>query len=454
MILAVGLLLTPSVTWGQVAPLRPATIPQATAEKEEEEEEKPPVGLLAEEAKPLMTLEEEKGFRVTSEREFRSALRSPAPRAAEEKAIDQGVKYRVHRLTIPENWPNISNLTKDLVNDIENFAGDENVRAREYALQASVKYLTELLDQPRIVRLNAVLLLGRLSKKNASGPLGAGRVPAVPYDPASEPLIKVLTSPDQMLEAKVAAVNGLATIMLDGEPSRALRDRIGQALVSEFRASRTLPVESSVQWYQWRIMYALGAVGQSLTMNQQAVLPDLLWEVMHDPTLALQIRTRAARSLTQLDLPADFRVDLLAHEIVKMTGIMGVEYNRGVNQPVWNLVFVDLYFSFNPQLKEDAQRGWGLLQQIKKSSLAGYAKVVNGGYAQMVKITNAVVGNEQPQQIPSSVLQEAAKWISANPPGADKLHPRGVSLKQLGAGRGDEKTSVESPPAGAEPKAG
>jgi hypothetical protein len=385
-------------------------------------------------AKPLMTPEQEKDFRQRKERNYTSvALKSLSPNNAIEQQIREGVKYRVERLTMPENWPNMGNRTRDLVNDLDVFAKD-TPRAREIAARAAVEELDKLLfsDQPKVVKINAAWLLARLN-------IVTPRVgtPAVPFAPAAEPLVKALRDPNQSLDVKVAAVRGVERIMEDGDASRQMRDQIAAALTNELANIDNLVPGDGRNWYHWRLVDALGAVRFPRSMTQQPTVVDALWNAMHDEDLSWRIRSRAVRSLGELDLDTSFNIPLLMHQIVLMAGTMTAEYNKNPNLSFWRTCFSDLYFAFRAQTSEQQQKGWGLLQNPP----AGTRDVIEGAYQVVLPLVNGVLKHDKPQPVPVALLGAASKWMQANKPTDKKIHPQAKPLS-------DAPAQPEAVPAG------
>ncbi len=412
--------------------------------EEEEPQEKP--GLAERNnitPNPLMTLAEEKQFVKARQIAFAAARRIQNPSKAEEKIIREGVRDRVYRLTIPENWAHIANLRRELVNDIDRFIGDANPRTRAIALSAAVKRLTELLsDQPEFVKLNAVLLLGELNEKNADRQKG---VPAIPYAAAAEPMLQTVQSSDQPMSVKVVSLRGMGRILKDGRLPRSMRDRVTKVLVDELRAATDAKPTEGQSWYQWRLIDTLGVVGEARNAIQQPLVVDALWETMLNETLPWYLRTQAARSLSQIQFDSSFNVGLIAHEIVKLSGKMTVQYNQNPGLAHWRRCFMDLYFAFNPKEQSELEKGWGLRQQVESGALRAHATLVNGAYEQVLKMVNGVMEHNPPRRVPNKTLKEAVEWLNANPPADQKLHQGAQTvetIRKAQAPAGKENTAV------------
>jgi hypothetical protein len=402
---------------------------QPQVEEEEEEEVDPLANLTGlldpAKAKPLMTLEEEKFYDAKGRRDYTGkALKSLSPNNAVEKQIQAGVRFRVLRLTIPENWPYMAQLTKDLVSDLDVFASDFP-RAREIAARAAVKELDALLftDQPLFVKINAIRLLGRLNIESPNR--GTGK-PAVPYVPAADPLVKVLTDSQMGLVVKIAAARGLQRIMTDADPSRQMRDKISRALTDQVNAIQDYPEGAGRDWYYLTLVSALGAAEFPRSMTQQTYVVDALWKTLHDETLPWHIRSRAVRSLGQLQLDASFNVPLLVHEIVLFAGQMFNAYNQNPKQSHWRGAFADVYFAFRAEESRQQQKGWGLLQDPP----AAARQVIESAYQKVLPLVNGVVSQETPQPVPNAVplLNEALAWMKANSPADRKIHQQAEPL--------------------------
>ncbi|MGE0378678.1 MAG: HEAT repeat domain-containing protein [Planctomycetaceae bacterium] len=419
--------------WGQAGPANPQQVEANKLPGDPDEPVKKPN--LAERnnitPKPLMTLQQEKENAKLRKFDYSSALRSQNPSKADEDIIRAGVRDRVYRMTIPENWANIANLRRDLVEDIDNdrFAGDSRPRTRLIALTAAVKLLNELLgDQPEFVKLNAVLLLGDLNEKSANL---RDNLPATPYAPAAEPLLQAVQASDQPTVVKVVAVRGLARILRDGNPPRAVRDQVASVLVGELRDSFGKSLPEGETWYQWRLVDALGMIGEPRTAIQQPLAVDALWEAMLNENLQPHVRTHAARALSQIDLDGQFNVGLLAHEIVRLCGTLTAQFNEKPQLDYWRECFTDLYFAFKPQFPDEVKRGWGLNQQIGDASLRSHAALVDGAYAEVLKMVNGVMENDPPRPVAGATLQEAVEWLRSNSPTDQKLHPQAKTVEAI-----------------------
>ncbi len=378
---------------------------------------------------PLMTLSEEKEFNTQIRRYTTQALKASNPSRADEELIDQGVRYRVYRTTIEENAGNLANLSKDLVADIERFAADDHPRARDIALQSAVKYLTELLvDQPRKVKANAIYLLGRLTEKNER--VGVNQIPPEMFNGAAAPLAQIVAETSQPIEMKVAALYGLGRILNDlTPPPRALKDQITKALVQALEQSESLPKGDGRDWLQWKIADTLGLMREPRSLTQEPLVVDTLWELWHDPAMPWWVRTRAFRSMTQLELDSSFNIPLIASESVRLTGRLAADYNQNPRPPIWRNCFFDMYFGMWAQEEAQRERGWGLRSQAQKG-LRTHERVINGAYTAILPIINNVTGSSpgQPKPVSGGSFTKAVEWLRNNTPTDLKIHSRAEPL--------------------------
>ncbi len=395
---------------------------------------------------PLMTLIEEKKYGPVKLKEYTSSLRSTNPRSTDEKIIDEGVRYRVYKMTIPENWANISNFRNDLIKDIDIFAKD-SPRAKQIALSAATKYLTELLTgQPRIVTLNAILALGQLNEKTGNR---IEKTPDEPYAPAAEPLLSVVEGTNQTAEAKIAAVFGLGRILRDSDPPRSMRDKIAHVLADELEIDRDTKLKPDDAWYLWRVVDTLGYLKEPRTAIGEPVAVEALWKTILNDSIPIEfwhVRVHAARSLSQLDLDRSFDLGLIAHEVVQLGGMVTVQYNQNVNNPVWRKCFLDLYFTYQPQTAEDVRRGWGLLAQAKTPALRTHQPLVAGAYQESLKLVNGALKNQTPTPVPNAILGEVSDWMRKNPPASQKLYAESETVDEIKAAtaEADPNTAVSS----------
>ncbi|MCA9024916.1 MAG: hypothetical protein KDA86_06865 [Planctomycetaceae bacterium] len=398
---------------------------------------------------PLMTLDEETRFNNHVKlKEYTSSLRSSNPRPIDEQNILEGVRFRVYRMTLPENWENISNARNDLIKDIDLFAKEPG-RAKQFALSAAQRYLTELLtDQPRIVTLNAVLALGQLNERPGNP---FDKTVDQPYAPAAEPLLSIVEGTNQTAEAKIAAVFGLGRILKNGAPPRTMRDRIAHVLADELEIDPGTKLKPDHVWYLWRIVDTLGYLQEPRTAIDEPVAVDALWKTMLNDSIPPEywhLRAHAARALSQLDLDNTFDVGLIAHEVVQLGGMVTVQFNRDPTNPVWRKCFIDLYFTYQPQTTEEATGGWGLLQQVKTPALRTHQPLVDGAYQESLKLINGALKNNPPTPVPNSVLNEVSDWMRKNPPTSQKLYAESETVEEIkatAAVESDPNTAVTRP---------
>jgi len=393
---------------------------------------------------PLMTLIEEKKYGIIKLKEYTSSLRSSNPRPTDEKNILDGVRFRVYRMTLAENWANISNLRNDLIKDIDGFAKDAP-RAKQIALSAATKFLTELLtEQPRIVTLNAILALGQLNDRTFSL---REKTPDEPYVPAAEPLLSVVAGTNQTAESKIAAVFGLGRILKDSDPPRSMRDKIAHVLADELEIDQGAKLKPDDAWYLWRVVDTLGYLNDPRTAIGEPVAVEALWKTMLNDSIPLDfwhVRAHAARSLSQLDFDRSFDVGLIAHEVVQLGGMVTVQYNRDLNNPVWRKCFLDIYFAYQPQTAEGVSRGWGLLAQAKTPALRAHQPLVEGAYQETLKLVNGALKRETPTPIPNGILGEVSDWMRTNPPASQKLYVESETVDEIKAAtaEADPNTAV------------
>ncbi|MCA9073612.1 MAG: hypothetical protein KDA93_01165 [Planctomycetaceae bacterium] len=393
---------------------------------------------------PLMTPEDEAKYDSSKLQEYASSLRNPNPRPVDERIILEGMRYRVYRMTIAENWESIGNLRSAFVKDIDNFAKD-SPRSREIALTAATKYLSELLtDQPRIVTLNAILGLGQLNQKPENR---IEKTPNMPYAPAAEPLLSVIENASQTREAKVMAAFGLGRILLDSDPPRSTRDNVARILSKELDVDKDRRLKPDEEWYLLRVVETLGYLKEPRTAIGEPVAVDALWKTLLNENLPMTLRAHAARSLSQFDLDRSFDIGLIAHEVTRLGGLVTVQFNARLNAPEWRRCYLDIYFTFHPQTDEQLARGWGLRAQAKTPALRTHQELVEGAYKESLKLVNGALGAIPPKKIDNAVLKEVADWLGTNPPASQKLYAESETVEQIKAALSpddDANTAVSS----------
>ncbi len=364
--------------------------------------------------KELMTPEEAISFQKTKQRNFDELLRGGKISSAEDKKlIAEGARYYLYLMTLkqdpkkPENETDLNKLRANILRDIQ-FSGrvSGNFQARELYLEELTKRAEDLLDNHRLVRFSAVVLLSQLDLRDEDR---RKKIDRVAYTMAYVPLVKVLNDKAQPTELKIVAANGLARIGQTGNATNQLRIKIAEEIIDEL-----IPSVNEFSWYQRSLVEALGSLGITDNLARRPIVTDALLNVMGDPKRTWEVRSTAALNIGKLPLKANADIKLITYSIVDMTRKMIQAYNANTAGYWWKRCFWNVYLAFKP---ENAADNTGLFKQQVNQT------VVNDAYKQVIKPIATIVQPGETPKINADVTKEMDDWLKEKLPKNFRVAP-------------------------------
>ncbi len=364
--------------------------------------------------KELMSPDEAVNFRKNKLRDFDKLLRGGKISSAEDKKlIAEGAKYHVYLMTFkqdpnkPENETDLNKLRANILRDI-NFSGkiSGNYQARELYLEELTKRAQDLLNNHRLVRFSAAVLLSQLDLRDEDRQKKKERVA---YTLAYVPLVKVLNDKSQTTEVKIVAANGLARIGQTGNPTNQLRVKIAEEIIDELMQS-----VNEFSWYQRSLVNALGSMGITDNLARQPIVTDALLKVMSNAKRTWEVRSTAAENLGKLPLKANADIKLITYSIVDLTRKMIQAYNGNPNAFFWKRCFWNVYLAFKP---ENAVDNTGLFKQQVNQT------VVNDAYKQVIKPISTILQPGVNPKINAETIKGMDDWLKKNLPKNFRVAP-------------------------------
>lgn len=279
-------------------------------------------------------------------------------------------------------------------------------QSKAYFLQQLTTQAEKLLDNHIQVRLQAIFLLRGLNAEPANLTKG---LPPVPYVGAFNVLLKVVEDPCQMDAVKIAAITGLNRICQDAQPKVEQRYRYSTALISELNAANVHP------WLQEACVRGLGAVDYLYDSDRKPVVVQELMKIVRDTKRLTTVRSEAARSLGQCPLDSSLNVELIVHDIVKLSRDMSVKYNSSREKRLMTADFFRVYLTFRP-IDEQAQKAnHGLIRQASQAKLRTQKNRIDSAYRVVLPACN-VVFSSGGKKIDDGTLKAITKWLADNKP--------------------------------------
>lgn len=375
--------------------------------------------------KELITPEEAVRFYKTKEKKFDETLRAGNIRNnADKKLIAEGARYQVYLMTLKENphkpgeKTNLNKLTGDIIRDIR-FSGSITgiMQAKELYLAELTKRAEDLLDNHRLVRFNAAVLLSKLDLR---GNNPRKKQKQIAYTPASVPLLKIIASKDQPTEVKIIAANGLGRIGMLSNAPNATRVKIAEGLVTQLEQSLR---ENS--WYQRSLVNALGSMNITDNLARRPFVVDALLKVMNDPKRTFNVRSTAAYNIGKLPLKANSDIKLITYSIVDLTNKMVAKYNENTKPRFWKRFFWNIYLAFIPVTRNPNFPGidYGLTQKPVNQT------IVNDAFKQIIKPVNIIVQPGVTPKVSAEVTKSMNDWLKKNQPKNFRVAPVQAKLQ-------------------------
>lgn len=358
--------------------------------------------------------------------------------------IKDWTKWRIYELTMESRRDRLFELRQNIMRRIRGAASSlvqSNPEAarkfREVLCREVTARCTDLLDNNYYVRLNAILILGRLNILEADP---VQNKPPEAYGPAADPLLRKVILAGQHVTLKIPAVNGLKYIALLADLPTKTRQEIADALIAEFRNRKAHP------WYQARLAEALAAVDLQYNSQREAFIIHALTECVADKTRPPLVRAQAAMALGRAPLGSTVNVRLLIYEIADLTRALAEQYNADVqriksgklaNLPAyWTSSFLRIYFAFWPvhrteriilqRRRNPGDRKPGFLEKFKnRADTKAFYDYTQSAYEKIRPIVSHVLaqkaGNYQP--VSSDALNSLKSWLNSNRPASFSVQP-------------------------------
>jgi hypothetical protein len=344
---------------------------------------------------------------------YQTVMRTAKSTDADKVLIRNGIRYRLALMCLKKNRLELSKLHEDLTRDLNSAASAPeaaNANAirsfRQIVMQEIVSQAGPLLiTQPFHVRLHIALLLGELNLTEEN-PRFALKLEA--YSPVCEPLLQVISSPDQPEGVKIVAVNGLARNLRLGNANVTVRTRVAQALVAE------LSNKKAHSWYQMRLAAALAAMDVDLVQGKPIVV-DVLKAVLADDGRTWIVRAEAAKSLGRVPLPAACNPPSVTKAVAAFTLKLAKAAQQSP-QTNWKGEFLKVYLAFQQydatDLMADKKSKAGLLNNSQASAAPAYAL-----------IHPLVAAILQAQRLTVQQVQALEDWVKPTPGQAQPAKP-------------------------------
>lgn len=381
---------------------------------------------------------------------YGKVLRTARSTEADKVVIRNGIRYRLGMMCLLKNRQELTKLHSDLLRDLDSAAqAPENpkpaeVKAfRQMVLQELISQIIPLLTtQNFYVRLHLVILLGELNITEEN-PRMAFKLEA--FVPAAEPLVQVITDPNQPEAVKVAAVNGLVRILRLGNPPVLVRTKIADGLVAELKNQKAHP------WYQMRLAGALGSVDIDLDQaTKQPFVVNVLKMVMADDDRTWSVRAEAAKSLGRVPLPPAVKPSFVTRAVAAFALQLATAAQQSPQQkpddPKWRGEFIKLYLAFQPLDANDLMAN----KTPKAGLLNNPAAEAKAAYDLIVPLVAAILHGQRLTAQQVSALQ---KYVSPSPPANEQKNVPAVgngndpaAPMNLGAGGPKKADPVEGSP--------
>ncbi len=312
---------------------------------------------------------------------YQTVMRTAKSSDADKVLIRNGIRYRLALMCLKKNRLELSKLHEDLTRDLNSAASAPeaaNANAirsfRQIVMQEIVSQAGPLLvTQPFHVRLHIALLLGELNITEEN-PRFALKLEA--YSPVCEPLLQVISSPDQPEGVKIVAVNGLARNLRLGNANVTVRTKVAQALVSE------LSNKKAHSWYQMRLAAALAAMDVDLVQGKPIVV-DVLKAVLADDERTWTVRAEAAKSLGRVPLPAACNPPSVTKAVaafaLKLAKAAQQSPQTKGDESKWKGEFFKVYLAFQQfdatDLMADKKSKAGLLNNPQAAAAQAYSLI-------------------------------------------------------------------------------
>jgi len=381
---------------------------------------------------PKTTFDEWKQLNKVRFVEFDRKLGTASLSDADRKQLLKFLQNEIYGLTLEQNVDRHHYIIENIVRPTQQQG--TSPAARDLILENTLKIVEPLLEneganaQPPNVQYSLVLLIARLNIKEPKL-VPPPAVPAQPYPEIRKPLMKVLLDERKPISARIIAVRGLERLMRDGDISTVNKSDIGVAVAKALEQKVENPLAR--KWFRWKLVDALGATGRYEETGYRPVMIDGLMSVITNPNDAWEVRTAAARAVSQLPLDQKVNVELVNYEIVKLLYDLAKAYNASDKMPpsTWRWSFDNLYLAYrSATVNEQNNKHWGLMHL---ASPAGRDKIADAYKKAVLPAVKPIV--EQQQALPpvsKAALDAIGAWLEANKPASRKVTAQSPELME------------------------
>lgn len=364
-----------------------------------------------------------KEWRTKKSIDARNALGVNSPNTQQSQLLKELVHFYLSQLLQSPDNP-IRDVVDRLLGEINR--ANTTTAARTIIIEEVLSLARTLLTHPESqIRTDTMVLVIQLNSVPYSISTGT-EVPAVPYLGAAKLLISVLKDETQLLECRILAARGLARIGRDGSPSLVEKSEMAVALVG---ALGTIPAGTSDEtwWFRYRVIEALGYVDRIDDVSGKPIVVETLLKVIADPQETWINRSQAALSISRLPYSGSVNVPLITHEIVKLIAQMTDAYNKSPKSSTWKHAFSRTYLAFRPADSKQANKRWGLLEQVKRPGVTNHErKVLDAWDASFSVFQSVLTASGTP--IPDAASQKLKTWIAENAPTDRSVAPGAAPL--------------------------
>jgi hypothetical protein len=365
---------------------------------------------------PKLSFDEWKALDKIKFIEFDRKLGTAALTDADRKLLLKHLQNQIDGLTLEQNVDRHAIIIDGITRAAEHPSTAPAVR--DLILENSLKLVEPLLkDQPPNVQYSLVLLAARLNSKPANL-TARPQVPPQPYAESRKLLMKVLTEePPKPISARIIAARGLERLMRDGDLSTVNKADIGQVLADALKQKVENPLAR--KWYRWKLVDALGATGRYEDVGYRPVIIDALMTVLTNREDDWEVRTAAARAVSQLPLDQKINVDLVNYAIVQLLYDLAKAYNASDKMPpsTWRWSFDNIYLAYKSKsLDEQNNKHWGLMHL---QSPAGREQITSA-YKVVLAAVKPILEQQTLPPVPDAAIKTLGEWLEKNKPAQDK----------------------------------
>jgi hypothetical protein len=377
---------------------------------------------------PKLSFEEWRALDKVRFIEFDSKLSGASFTEAEKKVLLKHLQNLIHGLTVEQNVDRHHLIIRNITGAAE--SPRTSPAGRDLILENTLKMVEPLLDeQPPNVQYSLVLLVASLNSKSAKL-VPPPAVPAQPYPEIRKFLMKVvLADPPKPISARIIAVRGLERLMRDGDISTVNKSDIGVALAKALEQKVENPLAR--KWYRWKLVDALGVTGRYEEVGNRPVIIDGLMSVITNPKDDWEVRTAAARAVSQLPLDQKVNVELVNYEVVLLLYELATAYKASDRMPpsTWRWSFDNIYLAYKSATTNDqTNRHWGLMHLASPSG----RNAIETAYKTIVLPTVKPILEQQTlPPLNDAAIKKLREWLEKNTPANRQVTSQSPALRVL-----------------------